>query len=280
MAGVRIKVESGPDEGLEVSFGNADVRIGRGAGANVPLTDQGVMGSLRVWFDGVVYKATNEIDSTTGREADLRLVTVEGDEFRFPARETTVWYAGFRIRLTDETCLLLATDPDLVLPDGRHTVARSRPLANEKKQRDLVKIALIVVLFGGAAAILSQDTEQTAVAGKTEREVGDQFRRVEGRLQEEHKKLGKDQAARPVATIQKLLRDARFAEVSARRAEAAERYVVARDELNRFLGPPDTPPPSLAESPELLAALREVRGFVSERLIVLKEFIVRERNTR
>jgi hypothetical protein len=256
------------------------VRIGRGAAANVALNDQGVMGTLRVWFDGTIYKAANEVQSTTGNPVPLRGETDDGGTFPIPPGAAGPWYGGHRIWVTELTCLLLTIDPDLKLDDGRVDVRRSRPEGEVKKQRDRVKLVLSLLMLGAAGFILLQDSPQQAMADRSEREVGDTFRRTEGQLRTAADPLKGNKAARPADVVLGLLRDARFAEVSGRRAEAAERYVAARDELNRALGPSDAPAAPVAGSQDLTDALIAAREFVADRLVVHREFVTRERPGR
>ncbi len=291
MAGVRIRVESGPDEGLEVALCRAQVRIGRGPAANVQLTDQGFLGTLAVKFDGGVYHAANQVTDTVGRPIALRLLPPEGtEEWQFPPSNEAVWVAGHKIRLTADTLLVLTTDFDLDLPDGKHEVSRSRPTAKAKKERDLVYIVLIVVLFGLAAYLFSFDPEQGA-AQKSETDVSKQYADVTGRLKQlvEDETLAAKQwpkepqhatTARHARAISVILQDARLAEVSGRRTEAADKYVQARDELNRVLGSSDGTPGSLTLPEETAASFQAARKFVAERVIELKDFIASNRSGR
>lgn len=279
MAGARIRVVEGPDEGLEITLGSAEVRIGRGAAANVALTDQNVMGALRVWFDGTQYMASNHIESTTGTPAELRAETEDGGDFVLEPRGSGPWFAGFRIWLTGQTCLVLTTEPDLVVTDGKFEVSRGKSSKAAKKQKDRLTLLAILILFPAAAFVFLQEPGQQA-SDRSEQESGDQYRRVEGRLRKAHEEVRNDRAARPAGVVLGLLRDARFAEVSGRRGEAAERYVAAREELNRVLGAPDAVPPTVAGSADLAAALAEAREYVADRLVVHKSFVVRDRPGR
>lgn len=282
MAGARIRVMEGPDEGLEITLGSAEVRIGRGAAANVALTDQNVMGALRVWFDGTQYMASNHIESTTGTPAELRAETENGGDFVLEPRGSGPWFAGFRIWLTGQTCLVLTIEPDLVVTDGKFEVTRGQSKEKQKKQKDRLTMLAILVLFAAVGYVIYLDTQKTdqPSADRSEQESGDQYRRVAARLRKAQEEVRDDRAGRPAKVVSEMIRDARFAEVSGRRAEAAERYVAAREELNRVLGAPDSAPAAVAGSAELAAALAEAREFVADRLIVHKGFIVRERPGR
>ncbi len=285
MAGVRIRVETGPDEGLEIALCRAQVRIGRGPAANVQLSDQGFLGTLQVKFDRGVYHVANQITDTVGRPVALRLLPPEGsEEWQFPASTEAVWVTGHRIRLTPDTQVVLTADTALDLPDGKHEVSRSRPTAQAKKERDLLYLVLIVVMFGVAGFLFTQDPEQ-GVARKTDRELTKEYTAIAEQFEKLEETLSRGdfrdkQTLRHAKSVASGLQDARVAEVSGHTAEAADKYTHVRDDLNRLLGGADGTPGAIALPPEHAVPFETARKFVAERVVELGAHIGRDRRVR
>jgi hypothetical protein len=256
----RIEVTQGPDEGLQVVFGAAEVRVGRGAGCTLALTDDAMAGQLRVGMERGTYVVKNEMESPGWF---LSAEGSPGDPEAFHPGQKRVWYHSSRIQPTARTVLALYIDEGLTAPESGAEVRRGKPTAAAKKAKDRVTIAIIVVLFAVAAMLFFVETEEQPQV-RSPAEVRAAFARVEERLRDvrEGPRLG-----RAAEVLLAHLREARFQELAGYPSRALEEYFVARDELNGVLGPPDAAPASM--SPTTAEAFGKAREFVNGRLVEL-----------
>lgn len=261
----RIKIVSGPDEGLEVAFGVAEVRIGRGAGFNVPLTDDALTGQLRVWFEKGTYVVRSELQSPG---YFLPPEGVEGyDEFH--PGEQKVWFHGSRVQPTQSTVLTLTIEDGVRIPDGKIEITRPTDTTTNKKSRDQANIIIIGVLLLAAVGLflIPSDIDGPVKDGPIS------YKSVEEKLDAESKPAKKTQDERAYRTVRAVhdhLKEARFLELYRRPGAAYRRYGYARDELNRALGGTDENAELPRPMPEdTVIALREARAYVNDRLVKL-----------
>ncbi len=263
----RIKVVSGPDEGLQVVFGVAEVRIGRGAGFNVPLTDDGLNGQLRVWFEKGTYVVRNELQNPG------YFLPPEGSEGyeEFHPREQRVWFHGNRVQPTQSTVLELTIEDGVKIPDGKIEITKGTDSAAAKKSRDSINLIVSIVLIVAAAALFLIDPGPADPATSGASRVT--YKMVDDALTEEaeSKDVRRDPVAvQTVRAVQHFIREGRFLEVYNRPEQAYRQYEGARDELNRALGAPESgtgPSKRLPES--TVSALDNTRVYVNDRLVRL-----------
>lgn len=258
----RIKVVSGPDEGLEVVFGVAEVRIGRGAGFNVPLTDDGLNGQLRVWFEKGTYVVRNELQ-TPGY-----VLPPEGSEGyeEFHPQEQRVWFHGNRVQPTQTTVLELTIEDGIKIPDGKIEITRATDSATTKKSRDKVNMIVSIVLIVAAAGLFLVDSDPGDAANAGASKVP--YKAVEEKLTAESEKNDREGASQTARAVLSYIKEARFQEAYNRPKVAYQKYEAARDELNRTLGTPDVGfSRKLPES--TVEALETARTYVNDRLVRL-----------
>ncbi len=281
----RIRITHGPDKGHETVLTAGEVRIGRGAGCQFVVTDEGFNGQLRVYFQGTTYWVSNETEGTANVIA-LNPQTKQFDVVDFPPGSKRVWNHGFQIQPTNSTKLVLTVeeadgDPDADGGDGGGVVVtRARTPEEEKKARDKLYMIVTGLCLPLALLLFVQPPADSGPVVQTRGQVSREFDAVSKDLEalKDHPKYG-----RSAAVVRGRIRDARLDEVGDRPKAAYDGYQQARDELDRALGdrPSDDGRPAPAADPDptddAVRTLRAAREFAAARLVLLGRAATRPR---
>jgi|GEM_PF-3220866 len=253
---IEISIDAGPDAGrhFRINSTSFEARFGRQPGCHAVINDPSWDGVIRIDVSQARIRVTNEMKTP-----------IYFDNEVFAPTEQKVWYEGMVLQPTADTSLRLQvvpSDPDADededLQAFEEIVDRGTPKGERKKQFQygviLLCVPLIVLLFFLAD---SPDTDDD----KSPERVREEYVRVRNTLRETDSdpKYGNTSKA-----IRPLLDDARYFEQWNRPAEALDRYLKARAEIQTSLG---RPAPILdIDVPD---SIRDSLAFVSERIVKL-----------
>jgi hypothetical protein len=244
----RVEVVHGPDAGWRFTVFTGEVRIGRGAGHQVRLTDPAWGdGHLRLQFRQGGYLVTNQMPYPIFIDGQL-----------LPEGGQRTWYAGSGLQPTGDTLLRLEvidTPPGpppeggvVAEPPGRRVAAKST------RTRDLVALGFVVVgLLGLGYRDFAKATPPTVAARYTAT--------VDPVLADAADRPGV--AGEQARAIRRAVRMGVYRETEHDYAGAKERYLEARQLIDaaRTTGPRDA---------VVDAALEKALDFVSTRIQNLK----------
>lgn len=276
-----ISITDGPDKGMATLLRTGEVNIGRGAGCQFVVSDEGFDGQLRVSFENGTYWATNRTEHVVYVWTDNRH-TGKATYTELAPGGRQVWHSGDSIQMTDRTTLLLTVeaagedDREQVIAGGGGPVVVTRQLTPEQERKARDRRNLIVTLLCVPITILlfAQPNQDDAGPTQSKREVETEFEKVVKDLAEldtnrEHR--------RPARIARKLIQDARMDEAGDYPYRAIDQYAQARDTLDRALGEQptddrrDAPPTPTADadSDPARTTLRAARDFTVARLVEL-----------
>jgi hypothetical protein len=243
----RVEVVHGPDTGWRFTVFAGEVRIGRGAGHQIRLSDPAWgEGHLRLQFRNGGYLVTNLMPYP---------VFLDGQPLATGSRRT--WYAGSGLQPTGETLLRLEVIelPPGPAPEGE-VVAEppGRAPAGPKSTRRRDLAALVLIALGIALVGYKQLTKPKPVTPAAQFTVG-----VAPRLAEAAALPGPD--GRRAEAVRRTLQMAVFRESEGQLSEARDRYLEAKRTIADAQQAAGNRP-----HPVLATALDEAYAFVVQRL--------------
>ena len=244
----RVEVVHGPDAGWRYTVLVGEVRIGRGAGHQIKMTDPAWgEGHLRVQFRGGGYLVTNHMPYPVFLDGQL-----------LSPGEQRTWYAGSGLQPTGETLLRLEAveAPVGALPEGAEGGVIAEPpgrrTAGKSKSLEYVALAAIAVAMAFIGYKHFTKPKPPTPAAQFTADVAPALADAGTRS---------GPAGRQAEAIRHAVQVAVFRQSEGNLAEARERYLDARDLIVAARQTPDFRP-----DPVAAAAVEKAHAFVTAQL--------------